>query len=29
MIEGTPLLVTLDGIGTIRTMELNSSGVFQ
>lgn len=28
MIEGTPLLVTLDGIGTIRTMELNSSGVF-
>lgn len=28
MIEGTPLLVTLDGIGTVRTMELNSSGVF-
>lgn len=29
MIEGTPLLATLDGTGTIRTMELNSNGVFQ
>lgn len=28
MIQGTPLLATMDGIGTARTMELNSSGVF-